>query len=376
MLPVSLWASMDLQRSMPKLYGIVLGVAICYAIVNNVRRPSAAWSVGLAMAWLGVAVTALALLGTDWGEPGPIRLPLEYSGIARLLTRMGGSLSVGFNPNEVGGALTLFVPFVISLLVLGLRHGGTAMGQGALRWDSGRLPRLARHRLMPTMLALGLLPMLVTLALTQSRAAWLGTGAGLLVIASFGPRWLRATVAIVVVAGCLALCWLGPGSVADWLLAVDSDRTIAPRFDIWLRAVHMMQDMPYTGVGLNMFSQTVNSLYPLLTVPPEKVLELTHAHNVLLQVAVDVGLLGLVAYLALLLGVGASWVYSWRHLASRPMRALTVGLLSSMVAYHVYGLADCLTLGAKPGVFIWAQWGLMATLANLSMSVESTAGAE
>jgi putative inorganic carbon (HCO3(-)) transporter len=116
-----------------------------------------------------------------------------------------------------------------------------------------------------------------------------------------------------------------------------------------------------------MYSLTANNLYPLFTIPPDKVLRLTHAHNVFLQVAVDVGIPGLVAYLGILISFGAAWRRSHFQLRHGPMRAISAGLLSSMVAYHIYGLFDCLTLGAKPGAVLWAMWGLAAALVNLGL---------
>jgi len=342
---------------------------VFYALVNRGQRASQAWCAGLGIALGGVGVTALALVGTDWMATDAFALPLAYRHLPEMLTEMGGSLAGGFNPNEVAAALALFIPFVASLLLLGFfQHWSLSTDQLAAR-DAGVIPAWARGWVLPSLLAVGLLLMIGTLALTQSRSAILGTGVALLLLASFRRRWLRPALLLALVAAALAWHYVEPQAILHSMLAVGTEGMVATRFDMWQRALYMIQDFPYTGVGLNMYSQTANSLYPFFTILPERVLRLTHAHNVFLQVAVDLGLPGLVAYLALQMGFGAAWWTAYRRPALGPLRALAVGLLCSMVAYHVYGIGDCLTLGAKPGVVIWAMWGLVAALANLSDEV-------
>jgi putative inorganic carbon (HCO3(-)) transporter len=366
MLPVSLQASMDLQRSLPKLYGIILGIAVFYAIVNHVQRPSQAWHIGLAIALGGLAVSALALVGTEWPATGGVALPQAYRHLPRVISERAGSLSPGFNPNEVAAVLCLFNPFVASLLFLGSFGPARAPTASPATGGGTPMPWSARRGWLPGLLTLGLLVMLGMLILSQSRSALLGIVAALLVLASFRRRWLWPALLLALLAGALAWHYLGPEQIVNSILAVGAERNVRTRFEIWQRALYMIQDFSYTGVGLNTFSLTANVLYPFLSTTPQEVLQLTHAHNAFLQVAVDVGVPGLVAYLALLIGFGVAWWTAYRHFASGPLRALSVGLLCSMVAYHVYGLTDCITLGAKPGVAIWAMLGLMAALANRS----------
>lgn len=367
MLPVSLHVSMNVERSIPKLYGIVLGLAVFYVIVNHVRRPSHAWYVGLGLVALGVVVSVLALLGTEWAGMDALNLPPSFSRMGRRLTDMGGSLSRGFNPNEVGAALTLLLPFATSLLVL---EGGST--NGAADDSLPRDPNLralsrVQDRFRLSMALLGVILMVATLALTGSRATVLGIGVALLLLISLrqGRLWLAMMVTVIAVLAVI-LC-RRPAQTFDSMLVVGELSSIAGRMEIWQRALYMIRDFPYTGVGLNMYSLTANNLYPLFTMPPEVVLRLTHAHNVFLQVAVDVGIPGLVAYLGILVSFGAAWRLSDSRLKHGSLRAVSAGLLCSMVAYHIYGLLDCLTLGAKPGAVLWAMWGLTAALVNMDV---------
>ena len=93
--------------------------------------------------------------------------------------------------------------------------------------------------------------------------------------------------------------------------------------------------------------------------------KMAHTHNAFLQVAYDMGLPGLIAYLALLI---LSTQMSWRlyRRGDEIGRALGIGSLSSLLAYHVYGLSDVVALGSKPGVLWWALLALIASADRLS----------
>jgi putative inorganic carbon (HCO3(-)) transporter len=104
--------------------------------------------------------------------------------------------------------------------------------------------------------------------------------------------------------------------------------------------VYAIQDFPFTGTGLGTFRRVAPLLYPLFLIGSE--LDIGHAHNVFLQVALDLGLLGLVAYLALI--ISAIWI-GWRLARSRSEWGwLGLGIVGALVAFHIYGLTDAVAL--------------------------------
>ncbi|MFB0536211.1 MAG: hypothetical protein ACETWR_14640, partial [Anaerolineae bacterium] len=91
-----------------------------------------------------------------------------------------------------------------------------------------------------------------------------------------------------------------------------------------------------------------------------------------LQVAVDLGLPGLVAYLALWL---SCLVVAWRAYfvsrrrpvlsgveGERGLAALAAGLGCSLVVMGLHGLVDAVTWGTKPAVVAWAVMGMAMAL--------------
>jgi O-antigen ligase len=136
--------------------------------------------------------------------------------------------------------------------------------------------------------------------------------------------------------------------------------TLSGRVEIWSRAIYGIQDFPFTGMGMNNFRRIVPILYPLFTISPN--VDIAHAHNHLLQAALDLGLPGLVAYLALWLALAALLWQSWRQTSSLWLRGLALGFAGSLLAYFVYGLLDAVALGAKPGFVFWFLAGLVVSL--------------
>jgi putative inorganic carbon (HCO3(-)) transporter len=155
--------------------------------------------------------------------------------------------------------------------------------------------------------------------------------------------------------------------------------SLVERGEIWDGALSMVQDFPLTGTGLGTFRRLVYALNPVLEA--NHTADIGHAHNVFLQVALDLGLPGLVAYLALVgialwIGWRAAWIPGPREVEPPPASAfaeetpvmsgefrwLGIGIVGSLLAFHVYGLTDAIALGAKPGVAFWMLLALSAAL--------------
>jgi len=85
------------------------------------------------------------------------------------------------------------------------------------------------------------------------------------------------------------------------------------------------------------------------------------------EVAEELGLPGLVAWLVLLLLVIlASWrVYrQGQRVGDRWLVGLGAGLLCSQVALVIHGLTDAVTWGTRPAVVVWAVWGVAMATGN------------
>ncbi len=335
-----MYATVDLYTSVPKIIGIILGVTVFAAIVQTMQAEGrirlAAW--GLYLAGLGVAV--VGLVGTDWTAKVP-QFAALYQRLPRFISSVPYYLeNKGLHPNEVGGTLLLFIP-----LALGLALG-------------------AQSRRTRVVLGLGALIPIGVLLLTVSRGALLGLAVALGCWGALRNKWLRglallglvAAIASVVVIGVEPLGNLLSDSGGPGATTLD----LAGRMEIWSRAVYILQDFPYTGIGFNMFAQVVNVLYPLFLIGPDA--QIPHAHNNLLQTGVEQGMPGLVAYVGLMTVFGILAARLMLGSEKREARMVAAGLFFGLLAHELHGLVDAITLASKPAIFIWAMFGLVAAM--------------
>jgi putative inorganic carbon (HCO3(-)) transporter len=169
----------------------------------------------------------------------------------------------------------------------------------------------------------------------------------------------------------LALLWIGPALWEFWLnppqeTALGTFSTLNYRKDLWPWALAAIEDFPFSGVGLGAFRLVAFRLYPLTI----DIGDIGHAHSMFLQTALDLGLPGLVVYLAILLVAAAA---GWR-VARRDegLRSISLGLLAGLAAFHIFGLADAVALGAKPAMVFWFALGLLAAMSKRELAAPET----
>ncbi|MCB8984710.1 MAG: O-antigen ligase family protein [Ardenticatenaceae bacterium] len=357
---VSEYATYDMANSLGKLVGLVYGVAVFYAVVQWAGKAAARlwWGVAVLYAAVaGLAAASLVLFGWIGSVPGLggllARVPAQITALA--------PASGAVNPNEVAGALLWLLPLAALLAATAVLRF-RVLARRFHWWGAALLVVLLAG------IVLGLLGVLV---LTRSRAALLGMAAALVLMGAVGLTAVSRKLAvalvvgglIVVVVGVLAV---GPERVTAVFFAqagLDSGdplNTLAGREEIWSRAIYGLQDFPFTGMGMNNFRQVVHILYPLFLVSPDT--DIAHAHNHWLQAGLDLGIPGMIAYMALWLGLAVMLWQVWRQARDGWLRVLALGLAGCLAAYFVYGLVDTVALGARPGFVFWGLVGLIGAL--------------
>jgi putative inorganic carbon (HCO3(-)) transporter len=244
-------------------------------------------------------------------------------------------VSDSINPSVLAGSLVILLPYLIATLL----------------WDQSRMLRRI-------LLAVVIVLMLGAVVLSQSRGGWMGLSAALAVMILL--RWRRGWLLLLApFAAAAVVVWLlGIGRTADILT---TDRTfggLSGRKEVWIRAIYLIRDFPLTGIGMGAFQQMSGALYPF----ENPLWRIPHAHNIFSTVAADLGILGLIAWLAIIFVIIATAWQLYRHgLRSGDglLAALGVGTVCSQVALLVHGLTDAVTWGmVRPAVLVWALWGL------------------
>jgi putative inorganic carbon (HCO3(-)) transporter len=354
------------EVSHPKLTGIVLGVLVYRAILLGVETEADVSRAALAYLAAVLALLAPGLLATGWIEK--FSAVFEVAGrLPRLIDHVPGTSPEGVHPNAIAANTLFLLPGVVVVLA------------GAAR--DGRRALLAI--LTPVAVVLS-----AVLVLSQSRAAWVAfalTGVVVACVGSRRARWATAVAAcvlalvVVVYHEAIAGRLLGEDAMPD---ARSSSATVSlqGRLEVWARALFAIEDFPLTGTGLNTFRRLVHVFYPLFLTSPD--FDIAHAHNVFLQTALDVGVPGLIAYLAMLMLATVMAAQVWYGLPGRragtrppvPARRLALALWANLLAVHCWGMADAVVLGAKIGVFVWFTIGLIVALHRVTAGVSAPRG--
>lgn len=351
MILVSLWATPDITQSIRKVLGLTYGITLMYAIVDLNLVAETGHIATLILA-LGSGSALLSFVGTRWTVKFGFLKGL-VDAIPRLMPQMLPTVD-GFNPNTVAGTLIMFVPLQ-GALCLSLWHD------------------LARRRWQRWGAWIGVMGSLVitllVVLLSQSRAAWGALGLGMIVFLWFAVRSLRPLVLVLVLTLGLSIIFLGPGFIQTWLdeaSTFDLDTlSLAGRIEIWSRALYGTMDFPFTGMGMDMFREVVWILYPLFRISPGR--DIGHAHNIFLQTALDLGIPGLICYLALL-GVTMFLGYRVFRLRKRSyVHLVALGAVCGLLVHALWGLIDALPLGSRTQFLWWAVVGLVIVAYRDSM---------
>jgi len=180
-------------------------------------------------------------------------------------------------------------------------------------------------------------------------------------------QWRLAALLPVAAAGVYWL--LRSGGQGLWALPGADPANLLGRMDIWRRALLAVADFPLTGIGLGTFRRLAIAYAPFFDVDPV-LADVGHAHNIFLQTALDLGIPGLIAYVAVLLLVGWSGWRLYQHATTPTVRLLSGGLLTSLLAFHLFCLTDAVAPGAKPIFTLWIFLGLIIALGQANVIEE------
>jgi putative inorganic carbon (HCO3(-)) transporter len=261
-----------------------------------------------------------------------------------LLHTLRGSAAMALGGFLAGATVTA----VAAIVQVPLGVGGTP-AEGVLRaqawYPSANHLALMLGRAWPFLVAgalagwrwLWLPAVLVGLALllTFSTGGWLGGLVGVLVVVVASGRRAPAVrlgslaaLALVLVSG-LAIVGVLPERLNPLR------QTGGFRLDLWLSSLEMVRDHPWLGIGLDNFAY----LYPQLYLREGAAAEpnLSHPHNWVLHVWLELGLPGLIAFVWLLVRV---WRQAREKLSGSSTRWMIAGACGSMADLLVHGFID------------------------------------
>jgi putative inorganic carbon (HCO3(-)) transporter len=347
---LSVFKAQDQLQSLKELVKWLEFITIYWVALNTFRGPRK-------VAWFLVFLTLAALTEVAIGAAQVVlRLgPPEFL-IGGVILRAYGTFG---QPNPFAGYLNLVLPVLLGI---------------ALFSSSRKL------RFVTWLAALGVAAIMVT---TLSRGAWLGSGVALVVFGIYASRrlavWIWIGLLGVAILIFAVVFGIVPFSATERVLAafglsgvgLDSvtqeNFSAVQRLAFWQAGFNMFTSNPVLGVGIGNYIDQ----YPLYA-PQGWDMVLGHAHDYYLNAAAETGLVGLAAYLALLIVAFRQVAASVRAAPPGVWFGVALGLLGSLTAISVHNLVDNMYVHGIP-VLLGLLLGCSAVIPSLKPSNQTKA---
>ncbi len=305
------------RRTLLLVSGAILAAAGAEALYGLGQAAAGAGPLGFILGG------SLRAFGT-FGQPNPFAAYLSTGAI------VAGSLTLAVISRTPQRPVSLLALVLLSLLVLLLAGVSASLSRSA--W-------------------VGLLAAAAAVVAVHFRRGVLLVGlaflAGALVWSQAGAGWLPPVVASRLEALAESLSWFDPRAVP----LTSENFALVHRMAIWQAAWDMFQANPWLGAGPGNFDLA----YPAFALPGWPVLP-GHAHNFYLNLLAETGVLGLAAYLGLLIFlIGKSLKGHWQRRASPDPgwygTALAgVGLAAFLTVYQLFDNLYVHSMTAQAGL--------------------------
>jgi O-antigen ligase len=315
-----------------------MGMLLALSLVDRAHRQGRMEGVLLSTILLALLIAVLALLSSQWSIKSTA---LMF--IINLLPSVRDIPQIGFNVNEIAGAMAYLTPLMAGLAVY--------------YWTAPALQ--PRERLHRTLASSAFVLLWGTTFLGQSRMAILGLLPVLLAISLVlvpRGRWRMVALGFVAFFAVVQLLiFSGVFSPNAEQLAGRDEDSLTTRVLIWESGLRILLDYPLTGSGMNTFrTAAVRARYP---VPGYEGKILPHAHNEWVQVGADLGIPGLIVVAGWYVMLARMLWKNWRAGDAR-VKALVFAAAGGMIAHLFYGLGDAIALWDRFAFVFWWMAGI------------------
>lgn len=207
---------------------------------------------------------------------------------------------------------------------------------------------------------------LIALGMTYSRASFIGIA---IAFFCFVFLWKKHILPFFIILALFSLSFL-PSSIYNRILTIFnfSDTSTASRFPLYQAAFDMLSLRPFRGVGLGgEVVQTAIKDFKLYS----EISEFVHSHNMMLQIWLETGIIGITTFLA-------SLISNFKHVCKlsnsncpSEIKFITFGATSAMVGILINGIADYPWHYPRMMIIFWFVFAIMLSgikLANTQTS--------
>ncbi len=313
---------------------LMLGYFLTVGLVNSKEELKKCGSI------LGVSMLLVAAYGLYQNFTGNISTEWIDT---EMFDSIGGRVVSTFeNPNMLGLYLILLLPMI------------AAVGIGEKSWwrKPGYLLTFAAGA--------------ACLIYTWARGAWLGF---LFAAVVFLLMWNRRTMGVLI-AGVLALPMAVPflpESIVSRFSSIGdlTDTSTNYRVYIWRGSTNMLQDYWLTGIGVG--EQAFDKIYPYYSFAGIE--KAPHAHNLFLQLFIEVGIFGFAIFVAMLLCLFQSGFSLAKHGEDKAVRLIGCGALCGVLAALVQGMTDYVWYNYRVFFVFWLMIGIVSAARRIDYAL-------
>lgn len=315
---------------------VLAGVTLFFYLADKTITPRDFLFITRGLALIGLAIALATPFKTE-----PVSTPLLGS-LVFTIYALVPRLANPANSNDVAGGLAILAPFALAMIL--------------------------QNRWWRVLGGVAFAAMGFAILLLDSRGALFALGLGVSIWATLYRRWMLPLIPLGLIALLALNQFLQGPSVSDYVygkIGTPKGGTISERQEMWVQAVQMIRRAPILGIGLGAYPRIAPITPPYSPQDPGPVNN--HTHNTFFQVALDTGVPGAVAFIALLF---SSMYFSMRAYRAGNERDVAIALLAATLVLIVHGLGDTVVWGtAKTGLIFWVLQSLGISLDKASKVV-------
>ncbi|MBE6611704.1 MAG: hypothetical protein E7632_04335 [Ruminococcaceae bacterium] len=191
---------------------------------------------------------------------------------------------------------------------------------------------------------------------TWSRGAWLGFLIGIMIFLLMFSKHTM-TVLLFGSLGIPFLPFILPESITQRFLSIGNlgDSSTSYRVNIWRGVGGMLKDYWATGIGIG--TDSFREVYPLYSL--SGIESAPHSHNLYLQILTEIGVVGLVVFLAVLF-IYAQSCFSLHMTEKRREKLVSAAIFCGMLSVLAQGMTDYIWYNYRVFLMFWLMLGLGA----------------
>lgn len=185
------------------------------------------------------------------------------------------------------------------------------------------------------------------LVLTYSRGAWLSIVA---VTAIYGRLYNRKVLWVFLILPLIAL--FCHDAVMERIMSIfnPTDTSSTLRIALWESTIAMIMDKPLLGIGWGAYWLVYPEYDFFLNNPAARIV---HAHNMYLHIAAEIGVPGLLAFLAIVYGHTKKAIDILNQTNNRWIAGLMLGVVAAVLSLVVNGFTDYVMFNVQMSMLFW-----------------------